>query len=362
MMVTVLIATRNRSEGLRKTLESLFQQANLQLQDWEVVVVFDGVSNDGTREVCQIFRSKYTDRFRYCAQQKEGKSNALNLGIAVAQGEILALTDDDVICAPNYIAGVRDVFSQYPVDAAQGRIFLDCEDGLPAWMSPALLSFMSLCDYGDEVVIPFKPHLFGTNMAVRTEAARAVGGFSPELGAGTTVGFSEDTEFSRKLRWAGYRFMYAPQIVVRHQLPRDRMTRSFFRKRYFRMGRSRAYYEPFPTPLWRFAAHAVKNWVLCDAKALRYRLSGRSVEALDCQCSARRMAGFCWQHVLFWHGLPRQLTRVTSWPNLEETKAAEGNLCTNSLPDLVTGPVVALGSSKNSLGERRHTNIPKAGL
>jgi cellulose synthase/poly-beta-1,6-N-acetylglucosamine synthase-like glycosyltransferase len=316
MKVTVLIATRNRSEGLRRTLESLFTESSLRLDGWEVVVVFDDVAEDGTREVCQIFRSKYPDRLRYFAQRKEGKSNALNLGIAAARGEVLALTDDDVICAPDYIAGVQHVFEHYPVDAAQGRIFLDCEGGLPAYMSEELRGFMSSCDFGDRIQSPFKRNLFGTNMAVRTEAARAVGGFTPELGAGATVGFSEDTEFSIKLHGAGYRIIYAPQIVVRHQLPTHRMTPSFFRKRYLRMGRSRAYYQPYPTPLWRFGVYAAKNWIASDFRSWWLRMKGRPADALDCQCEARKCAGFFWQHVLFWRGVPRKLSRVTSWADL----------------------------------------------
>lgn len=323
MKVTVLIATRNRSEGLRRTLESLFTESNLRLDGWEVVVVFDAVVDDGTREVCQIFRSKYPDRLRYFAQPKEGKSNALNLGIAAARGEVLALTDDDVICAPDYISGVQNVFAHYPVDAAQGRIFLDCEGGLPAWVSEELRCFMSSCDLGEQILSPFKRNLFGTNMAVRTEAARAVGGFSPELGAGATVGFAEDTEFSMKLHWAGYRIIYAPQIVVHHQLPAQRMTRSFFRTRYYRMGRSRAYYQPYPTPLWRFGVYAVKNWVVSDFRSWWLRWHGRPAEALDCQCHARKGAGFFWQHVLFWRGVPRQLSRVTSWDALAAESAEE---------------------------------------
>ncbi len=316
MKVTILIATRSRSERLRRTLESLFTEPNLRLDSWEVVVVFDDVAEDGSREVCQIFRSKYPERLRYFAQRKEGKSNALNLGIAAARGEVLALTDDDVICDPGYIAGVQTVFERYSVDGAQGRIFLDFEGGEPEWMSKELRGFMSSCDFGDQIQSPFKRNLYGTNMAVRTEAARAVGGFAPELGAGAPVGFAEDTEFSMRLHWRGYRIIYAPYIVVYHQLPGKRMTRSFFRTRYFRMGRSRAYYQPFPTPLWRFGVYAVKNWIVSDVMSFWLRWNDRPADALDCQCKARKVAGFFWQHYLFSRGVPRQLSRVTSWESL----------------------------------------------
>ena len=313
MRVTVLICSRDRADSLRRTLGSLLCPTNLRTLDWEIIVVTD-VSDDRTAEVCREFQAKFPAYFRFLVQENRGKSNALNLGIAVARGEILAMTDDDVLCAPDYIASIQSVFDRYPADAAQGRIFLDCEGGLPNWMSVGHSVFMSWCDYGDEVQQPFNHTLFGTNMVVRAEAVRAVGRFAPELGAGTVVGFAEDTEFSIRLQEAGYRFIYAPQIVVRHQLPRHRLTRSFFRKRYFRLGCSHAYYIPLEVPLWRFGLYVVKNWIQREAQALRHRCANRPAKALDCQCEARIQAGFFWQHCCFSFGAPRRLSLVTCWP------------------------------------------------
>lgn len=264
--------------------------------------------------VARDFQKRYPQRFRLFIQPGKGKSEALNIGISYASGELLAMTDDDVLCAPDYIASIKDVFDRYPVEAAQGRIFLDFEGPRPNWMSAKHAVFMSSCDYGDEVQQPFNHTLFGTNMVVRTEAARTVGGFVPELGAGSPVGFAEDTEFSIRLREHGYRFIYAPQIVVRHQLPRARITPSFFRKRHFDLGRSHAYYEPpFRKPRWRWGAWVLKNWIMREAEASRLRASGRLGEALDAQCEAHEQAGFFVQHLRFSLGQPRRLSPVTNW-------------------------------------------------
>ncbi|HVB34901.1 MAG TPA: glycosyltransferase [Patescibacteria group bacterium] len=327
MKITVLIATRDRSASLRSTLESLFCDRNRTAGDWEAVVVDNG-SSDDTPEVCASFRDRFPGQFRFYTENRQGKSNALNLGISIARGEVLALTDDDVICAPDYIASIHTVFERYAVDAAQGRVFADCTTGLPEWMSEELHSIMGISDCGDEVRIPFKRSLFGTNLAVFTETARAIGGFAPELGAGSTVGFSEDTEFSLRLRHAGYRIIYAPQIVVHHHLSRHRLTRPCFYKRYFRDGRSRAYFAPYEAPLWRFGLYVVKNLILSEPKAAWYRWKGHPAEAMDCQCDARRQAGFFWQHCLFYFGVPRRLTRITSWPE----QVSEAGLAMEQVP------------------------------
>ncbi|HVB34900.1 MAG TPA: glycosyltransferase family 2 protein [Patescibacteria group bacterium] len=313
MNVTVIIATRNRSEGLRHTLESILCDANLNQPDWEVVVV-DNASDDATPEVCRAFCSKHPTAMRYLVEKQVGKSNALNLGISAAKGGILAFTDDDVICADDYIPSILNVFEKTSADAAQGRVFLDFEGGEPPWISSLHRDFLSCCDYGDEIIESFTHPISGTNMVVRAEAARAVGGFAPELGPGTAGGFSDDTEFSWRLKRAGCRLIYAPQIVARHQVSRNRLTRRYLRARYFRLGRSRAYYGPYEAPLWRFGLYVVKNWMIRDVKAVWHRRNGRLAEALDCQCQARFQAGFFWQHCLFYFGVPRRLTRVTSWP------------------------------------------------
>jgi len=312
MLITVVICTRNRAASLRRTLESLLSPTNLKMPDWEALVVNDG-SSDDSEDVCQQFVKDFPSRFRFLIQEHRGKSRALNRGIAASRGDILAMTDDDVICAPDYIQGIRSVFARYDVTGAQGRILLDCEQGLPEWVSDQCKRFVGLCDRGEHVK-PWMYSLYGANMVVRAEAARAIGGFAPELGP-KGAGFLEDTEFSLRLLKAGYKFVYAPQILVRHQLSRKFLTKSFFRRRYFNLGRSDAYRSPLRGSLWRFGLYVVKNWAVQEAEAARHRYSGRPAAALDCQCEARLQAGFFLQHWRFRRGAPRQFSRVTSWPD-----------------------------------------------
>ena len=314
MDITVLIATRNRPAGLRQTLQSLLCSTNLQAGNWEALVISQDYERPGeSLQVCEEFQTKFPNHFRFLVQAKTGKCNALNLGITAARGEILALTDDDVLVAPNYIESIRTVFKQYSPDAVQGRVLLDCEGGLPNWMSRRQAAAMGECDHGDEVLDWNHHTLFGTNMAVRLEAARRIGGFSAELGPGTAVGFADDSEFSFRLRQAGYNFIYAPQIVARHQVPRSRLTRSYFRKRSFRLGRSKAYYDydPLPdVPFWRYGLYSAKYALLKEAQALWHYCANRAAEALDGQCYAREKLGFFWQHCRFRFGEPRRLSRA----------------------------------------------------
>jgi hypothetical protein len=88
MKFSVIIATYNRAEELAKTLESL---KKIETTDpWEVVIV-DNNSPDNTREVILQAVEKFPVPLRYVMEKEQGRSAALNAGIRVAAGEILAV-------------------------------------------------------------------------------------------------------------------------------------------------------------------------------------------------------------------------------------------------------------------------------
>jgi glucosyl-dolichyl phosphate glucuronosyltransferase len=302
MFISLVICTRNRADSLRETLESLFCAGSLEAPDWEVLVVES--STDHTGEICREFQQRFPEHFRFLTEKKLGKCNALNTAILAAKGDILAFTDDDVHFAPDYIQGIRTVFSTYSPDAAQGRVLLDCEGGWPDWLEKRYAGMADLRDCGDEV-IELDGTLFGVNMVVRADVFQKVGGFAPELGPGG-IGVYEDTEISLRMRQAGCRLIYAPQILVRHQWARDRLTKSFIRTRFFLHGRVYAYRESLPVSLFRFGLYVVKDTISQELAAIWHRCAGRPALALRCQCEARTRAGLFWQHWLFKRGASRR--------------------------------------------------------
>jgi len=306
MFISVLICTRNRADSLRRTLESLLCSGNLESPNWEVLVVES--STDQTADICRDFQQRFPQHFRFLTEKKLGKSNALNTAIAAAKGDILAFTDDDVLCTPDYIQAIHTVFTSYSADAAQGRVLLDCEGGWPDWLDKDNLALMAdFRDCGDEV-IDLDGTLFGVNMVVRAEVFQKTGGFAPELGPGG-IGMWEDTEISLRMRQAGCQMIYAPQIVVRHQWARDRLTKSYLRKRFFQHGRAIAYYDALPVSLFRFGLYLIKETIFTELTAMWHLYAGRPAVALRRECDVLSQAGLFWQHWLFKRGVPRTLSR-----------------------------------------------------
>jgi GT2 family glycosyltransferase len=89
--ISFVVPSHNRREALRKNLPAL-----LELDDvLEVVVVIDRRSDDGTEEmVAQEFGAE--ERVRLVRQAHDGLSAARNAGCAVARGEWIVISDDDL--------------------------------------------------------------------------------------------------------------------------------------------------------------------------------------------------------------------------------------------------------------------------
>ena len=87
--VTVVVSTRNRSEYILKTVQSVL------LNDYPNfdVLVMDQSENDLTEA---ILRPLLGDpRFRYLRTPTKGLSVGRNLAISATQSQFIALTDDD---------------------------------------------------------------------------------------------------------------------------------------------------------------------------------------------------------------------------------------------------------------------------
>jgi glycosyltransferase involved in cell wall biosynthesis len=260
MFISVVLATRNRAGALRRTLESIFTASNLASPDWEAVVIDNG-STDGTVGVCGEFKERSADHFVSLVEIKPGKSNALNTGFRASRGDIIALIDDDVICQDDYLNQIRKVFASGFSGVVQGRVFVDYLGKRPDWFDEYFDQMMLLNDLGEERCA-LKRSLWGVNAALPAAAIEKAGGFCLELGAGA-IGFGEDAEFDHRLRRAGYRVFYTPEIVVRHQVSTERLSIRYVLERSYQIGRCGAYYDPPPpVPLPRFTAYVTKEFML----------------------------------------------------------------------------------------------------
>jgi len=99
MKFSVLIPTYNRRDVLSRTLSAVFAQ-EFPTSEFEVIVVVDG-SNDGTLEMLQSLQPRCGFRFFY--QSNTGLPAARNAALKAAEGDLVLILDDDIVCEPSLL-------------------------------------------------------------------------------------------------------------------------------------------------------------------------------------------------------------------------------------------------------------------
>src|SRR5438067_2171623 len=118
---TVLVCTYNRARLLRETLASM-QAMGVPVNCRVEILVVDNNSTDNTPEVVAESTRNGAIPVRYVRETQQGKSFALNRGLANASGEILALTDDDVLPATDWLERIVDNFRTRAVTFVFGKV------------------------------------------------------------------------------------------------------------------------------------------------------------------------------------------------------------------------------------------------
>jgi GT2 family glycosyltransferase len=115
MRLSFVIPTRNQARFIGQCIDSCIAQG---IADSEIVVI-DGASTDDTREVL----AGYGDRVRWISEPDRGQSDAVNKGVRMAKGELIAwINSDDYYASPRAIATLLDAFEAEPnVDIAYGN-------------------------------------------------------------------------------------------------------------------------------------------------------------------------------------------------------------------------------------------------
>ncbi|MBK9706974.1 MAG: glycosyltransferase family 2 protein [Acidobacteria bacterium] len=246
MNIDVIIATYNRADYLEKALKSVLDAGREPGFDYSITVV-DNNSNDSTRDVVKELAEHSGGRLRYLFEPRQGKSFALNTGIANTTAEIIAFTDDDQLVDDQWLCAIHRVFTD-GYDYATGPVYGDWEIPPPRWYDDRLRGPVSLFDGGDQRILhdhdddTATHHGFsGGNGAVLRRVIEKTGVFNTDLGGfGETLGLCEDSEFYLRLRAAKFRGVYEPRMKVFHRIPAARLTRNYFRKWYRSYGASMA--------------------------------------------------------------------------------------------------------------------------
>jgi glycosyltransferase involved in cell wall biosynthesis len=228
-VISISICTYNRSESLQRTLDSLANQNDINLDAMEVLVV-DNNCTDGTANVVEAFRKRLP--IRRVTESRQGLAHARNRAVADFRGDVLLFTDDDIRFGPGWLSAYRDAIGCFPdADYFGGCILPDWGETRPRWIRdeplPLIDGVLGWFDHGAETR-PFastEPPPFGASFAIRRRLFDKIGVFRIDLGTGGTgLGRSEETEFLMRARNTGAQGVYVGEALCFHSYDRARLT------------------------------------------------------------------------------------------------------------------------------------------
>jgi glycosyltransferase involved in cell wall biosynthesis len=214
MLVSVVVSTRNRVSLLARCLESLRLQT---YREREIIVVDNDPTIENARDTAERFGAHYV------IEPRRGLSRARNRGAALARGEIVAFTDDDVVADERWLESLVREFDNPRVMAAAGQV-LSTEGAASVWLiaQPERRLFTRDEPQWFEIA-NFGGIGNGANMAFRRSALSP---FNHHLGLGTLIAGCEEHDAFFRLLDAGHAITSTPAAIVHHSAAPHAMRRT----------------------------------------------------------------------------------------------------------------------------------------
>lgn len=206
--VTVVMPVRNEEDYIRESLEAVLAQDYP--QELIEIIVADGMSVDGTREIIQSMQVQHpnihlADNLGHIAP------SGLNIGLARAKGDIIVRVDGHCIIQSDYIRQCVFYLLEEDIIGVGGPMETIGETGTAQAIATAMSSpfgvggsaFRTIKDrrmYVDTVAFP----------AYHRETIRRAGLFDEELVR------NQDDEYNFRLREMGGRILMTPDIRSRY--------------------------------------------------------------------------------------------------------------------------------------------------
>ena len=249
MMISVLVATKDRPNDIKRCLTSILQNT---FHAYEVIII-DQSHTHKTRKVIHTFKHSTV---RYISCLKGGKSYALNVGIKLARGTILAFTDDDCLVDKSWLKSIYTTFLDNTISGAFGRTLPHKPQAHANKICPCIFDKRSTSRIQTPVYHAI--HIgFGNNMAFRTSIFDQIGGFNTLLGPGSIGSGAEDAEFTLRSLTHGIALIYDPTIVIYHN--KWIAKQDMYKQSLSYMCGEMACYTLFALKKYPFAANIIRN-------------------------------------------------------------------------------------------------------
>lgn len=211
--VSVVLPTYNRLASLQKVLTGLAAQS-YPLAKMEVIIISDG-STDGTNTFLQSYVAPL--RVRPLVQANSGPAAARNLGLQVAQSDLILFLDDDVVPAPELVAEHVNTHQQQQGDVVVlGPMLTPPNTPLQPWVQwEQAMLYKQYADIAAGRWTPTARQFYTGNASLARQHLLAIGGFD------TAFRRAEDVELAYRLAERGLSFVFNENAIGYHYADRS---------------------------------------------------------------------------------------------------------------------------------------------
>jgi glycosyltransferase involved in cell wall biosynthesis len=205
--ITVIVPTYNEADFIEDCLSSMMDDLVTE------VLVVDGGSSDGTREIVKGLTVRYPS-LRLLDNPRRTTASAMNIGLETATGDVIVRLDAHSLYPPGYIARLTGVLQEHEADVTGG-----VWDAVPRKatvfgraIAASLVNKWVMGNAGFRVgggevravdTVPFG--------CWRADTLRRAGGYNEDLAR------SQDYDLVQRLRSMGAKILLVPDVTIKYK-------------------------------------------------------------------------------------------------------------------------------------------------
>jgi succinoglycan biosynthesis protein ExoM len=228
--ISVCICTYKRPELLEKLLLALNEQYTDDLFTFSAVVVDNDCAGSAHDTVCRLSKVvKYP--IKYVMEPRQNIALARNRAVLIAQGDFIAMIDDDEVPVKEWLINLFKTLHLYKVDGVLGPVLPAFPPQAPQWLIKS-----GLCDrisYATGIPVLIDSHARTGNVLFHRRVFNDGKNLFEEQ-FGRTGG--EDIEFFDKRIEEGFTFVWCDEARVYENILSERLLLSFYLKKNIRFG------------------------------------------------------------------------------------------------------------------------------
>lgn len=223
--VSVCVCTYKRPAPLLRLLHALENQQTDGCFAYSIVVV-DNDREGSARAVVERFAAGSALAVAYEIQPEQNISLTRNRAVALTDGGLVAMVDDDEFPRANWLLEMYRTLQTHGADGVLGPVLPHFAVTPPGWVLKG--RFCERRSFATGTVLRDPLHTRTGNVMIRRTSLLAESGpFDPRYGR--TGG--EDVDFFRRRLAGGDRFVWCDEAPVFENVPPERLTRGYFLRR-----------------------------------------------------------------------------------------------------------------------------------